>query len=193
MSGTHRLLFKPFFHGSIKKKLVEEKYGDFNVETIIRYIYDSYEWVLAHKEETLSSMAKNFKNYSYNNQFMWYLICNSLQWFDNELQYYFDIDVYSEPFRSDGWALVDHRFLVLKFENLGEKLDQVIGNFIQRPNFKMIRTNTAEEKDYAEIYKEVRSEIKFNQECLDFVYGTKYAKHFYSDLEIDGFYKRWGK
>lgn len=182
-----------FFHGNAQKELIRQKYGYFNSETIITYILECFHWVLKHKYETLSSIAKNVNHYPGDCQFAWYLVCNPLRWFDDELLHHFDIDVYSEPFGANGWVLLDNRILVLKFEKIGEDLDRVIGNFLQRPGFKMLKANRGEDKDYADMYQEVKSKIKFDKEILDFVYDTRYSRHFYSDSEINEFYKRWEK
>ena len=46
-------------------------------------------------------------------------------------------------------------------------------------------------KAYARAYEEFTSRIRFDESFLETMYGSRFARHFYSDAERDAFRSRW--
>jgi hypothetical protein len=55
----------------------------------------------------------------------------------------------------------------------------------------MIRTNTGDSKEYAQLYKQFLKFIKLGDDYLDRMYNSKYAQHFYETSEIEAFQQKW--
>ncbi len=109
-------------------------------------------------------------------------------WFDEQLNRFFGIDVYKTPFdTSRGWEIYQN-CLLLRMEDL-DRLN-VINQFL---DIKMPKkeVNRAEDHWYKDIYREFVKQIRVDNSYLDTAYGSKYMRHFYSDQERDIFRKRW--
>jgi len=80
--------------------------------------------------------------------------------------------------------------LVIKLEKLNS-LETVISEFIGVPRFKLVNNNEADSKSYKYLYKQVKDKIKIPREVFEFYYDDPRMNHFYSDEEIEGFYRKW--
>lgn len=117
------------------------------------------------------------------------------EWFNKELKEVFGVDVYNHPFdRKKGYSIIkqdDIEVLVVKLEKLND-LEQVIGEFVNAPNFKLINTNEASKKEYKDLYKSIRESIKIPREIVSLYYnGNRFMDHFYSEEEKNSFLKKW--
>ena len=116
-----------------------------------------------------------------------------LIWFDNELKSNLGVDVYSKAFNKErGYTLYECKnvsVLVVKLEMISE-LDSVIGDFIGVPDYCAIASNRGEYKEYSSVYRDFKEKVRFPKDYLDKLYSSKYAKHFYSESEIDEFRSR---
>jgi hypothetical protein len=61
---------------------------------------------------------------------------------------------------------------------------------LEKP-LKIIKTNTSDDKNYGDAYKEVLSRLKFPVSVLDRIYSSKYCQHFYTQEEIEQFIDKW--
>ncbi|MFD2656634.1 putative capsular polysaccharide synthesis family protein [Gracilibacillus thailandensis] len=117
-----------------------------------------------------------------------------LIWFQNELEKYFNIDVYGYEFdKEKGWNIIQKgkvKVLILQMEKLNENED-VIAEFLNKPDFKLVRANTASNKNYIETYNEFKSKFKPNKQLIDILYNSKYMEHFYTNAERNIFVKKW--
>jgi len=118
------------------------------------------------------------------------------EWFSKELKEVFDIDVYIHPFdREKGYSIIKQNnieVLVIKLEKLNY-LEQVVGEFVNAPQFKLINANEASKKDYKDSYKSIRESVKILSEVVSLYYsGNRFMDHFYTEYEKKSFLKKWG-
>jgi len=119
------------------------------------------------------------------------------EWFDLELKDVFGIDIYDHPFdRKKGYSIIKKNnieVLVMKLEKLNE-LEEVIGEFVCAPHFKLVNSNENDNKLYKYLYKNVKETIKLPREFYTHYYeGNHYMDHFYTPEEKAEFWKKWEK
>lgn len=116
-------------------------------------------------------------------------------WFDEELFSPFGINVYAEPFDHDrGWVVRRAgRFevLLLRSDVSDMVKAEAVAEFLQIEPFEIGRANTGEEVAHAELYKRFRAEATLDPRYLDWVYSTRFARHFFTAEAIAGFRERW--
>jgi Putative capsular polysaccharide synthesis protein len=117
------------------------------------------------------------------------------EWFDKELKAVFGIDVYGHPFDHEkGYSIIkqdDVEVLVIKLEKLND-LEQVIGEFVGAPHFKLINANEASRKEYRGLYRSIRESVKIPRQVVSLYYdGNRFMDHFYSAEEKKTFLKKW--
>jgi hypothetical protein len=115
-------------------------------------------------------------------------------WFDVELKAVTGIDVYAAPFPTEpGYAIYenqDARALVYRFENLGAMkpmLEEFLGSEIRLP----ANRNVGGEKDYGEVYRKVKEELRLPRAYVEKTYGGRMFRHFYSEAERQQLTARW--
>lgn len=121
----------------------------------------------------------------------------ALNWFDQELKHFFGIDIYNYKFdKEKGYLLINKddnvELLMLRMENMNS-LAKVIGEFVNIPNFELVRTNEGNENWYKELYKYFKENFDIPKEYVESMYNSKYTKHFYSEKELDTYRKKWNK
>ena len=116
-------------------------------------------------------------------------------WFDDYILHYLDIDVYATPFnRKEGWKIYDDRLLVIRTEDLTDKLAIALSDFLEVPASRFVVGHRGNGKEkFGLEYEKYLAEAKFDKELLDWHYDTKYAKHFYYVRELKEFRKKWSK
>lgn len=118
-----------------------------------------------------------------------------LTWFDLEIEDVFDIDVYQSEFpKAKGYQIYSGgpvSLLLIKLEMLNECAPEAMREFLDIKDFKLLSDNTADSKDYRDLYRGFKSAVQFPQSYLDTMYGSKYAQHFYRADEIAAFRAKW--
>ncbi len=119
----------------------------------------------------------------------------AIRWFDREFAPALGIDVYNETFVPEGgYAVLSRptaRVLLLRQENLREA-PEVLGSFLGSPDPVAVPArNEATAKEYAASYREFLSNVRLPAAVLDQAYGSRYARHFYADEELERFRQRW--
>jgi hypothetical protein len=119
------------------------------------------------------------------------------EWFDNELKAVFGIDIFEYPFdREKGYSVISQaevEVLVLKLEKI-DNLEQVIGDFVGKPDFKLSRYNEGGDKRYKYLYANVKSNINILPEIVSLYYeNNARMNHFYTEEEKQVFLKEWSK
>ena len=109
----------------------------------------------------------------------------------------FGIDVYATPFpHNRGYKIYpgtsQANLLLIRLEDLKECVEQAMQEFLGLKDFSLYNTNTTSEKDFAELYRAF-NQLPFPAEYVEERYKTQFARHFYSDEELDNFTKRWTK
>lgn len=119
---------------------------------------------------------------------------HDLYWFEEELKKYFGINVYSQPFPHEvGYQIYENeiaRVLVYRFENM-QAIQSILENFLQIKIPLIRNINIGSEKNYKDIYRKVKQNIKFPEDYLKIFYDSKMVKYFYTEEEINGFMNRW--
>lgn len=116
-------------------------------------------------------------------------------WYEEELKENLGIDILESDFdRNKGYSIIKKdniEVLVIKLECLNN-LEAVLAEFTGLPQISMINTNQGDSKSYKYAYKQFQKEVKLPREYVDFYYkDNEYMKHFYSQSEIDAFYRKW--
>lgn len=122
----------------------------------------------------------NFVN-KYNH--MWPLI-----WFDMELNKTFNIDIYSMPFnKKHGWSTYNYpglNLLIIQLEKLDKLAAKAFNAWIGLKNFSVpIYNSTIAPRSYYRDY--IKKNLTLNDTFLNFMYNSKYVKHFYSQEDIE--------
>jgi hypothetical protein len=81
--------------------------------------------------------------------------------------------------------------LVIRLDNLSD--GEVIGNFLNIKDFRLENHNTANEKQYNDIYQMFKDKFFATDYYINEMYHQKYAKHFYSQQEIKRLIKKYKK
>lgn len=117
------------------------------------------------------------------------------RWFDMELLSNYGIDVFATPFdRESGYQIYRSDFadlLVLKLEKLNQCSAQAFQEFLGLSDFKLTESNKAEDKSYADLYKDFRKQTTLPESYLDRMYASRVAQHFYTAEEIAAFRRKW--
>jgi len=140
---------------------------------------------------TLDELEGMFiNNYEYQHQL-------SLNWFETELKKVFGIDVYASAFpKEKGYKIYigdTADLLVLKLEMLKSCATPALKEFLGLDNFTPATTNTSNTESYYKAYKDFMDKKKLPDTYIERMYSSKYARHFYTDAEIQSFIERWSK
>jgi hypothetical protein len=139
---------------------------------------DRYHNSIDSREKTLDFLENMFIN-KYPHEY-------TVDWFDNELKKYFGVDVYQYPFDKDkGYSIIRKKnveVLVIKVEKLNT-LEEVIGDFLEIRKFKLINTNTSNQKWYSDLLIEFKKRNLLSQKIKATLYESKYFQHFYNEEE----------
>lgn len=116
-------------------------------------------------------------------------------WYDTQMKAVFDIDVYAQPFPYPQGFEIYHgknnsRLLLLRLEDLNRVGQKVVSEFLNLKHFKLVQANVAEDKEYSALYREFKK-LPLPASFLERMYASRYARQFYSDDEIHGFYQKW--
>jgi hypothetical protein len=116
-------------------------------------------------------------------------------WFDTQMKPVFGIDVYASAFPTESgykiyWRQPHANLLVVRLEDLNRIASQALQEFLGLENFVIGHTNTTEGKEYAELYQAFK-EKPLPHEYVSRMYNTRFARHFYSRIELEMFAKRW--
>ncbi len=119
-----------------------------------------------------------------------------LNWFDDNVKKVLDIDVYDYDFNKEkGWVTIKEdnvELLIFKIETDDTQIEKALIDFLGLDSdFELSRRNVGEEKDYGEDYKKFKEEYKPSGSYMDKMYNSKYARHFYTENEIEDFKERW--
>lgn len=122
-----------------------------------------------------------------------YLVQN---FFYGEIKNILGIDIFAYEFNKEaGYSIFKQgnmEVFVYRLENLNG-LTKEIGDFCEIENFQLITSNVGFDKFYNKPYKQFIEGVTFPKEYLDKTYQSEFMRHFYTDEEIEKFYKKWEK
>lgn len=123
------------------------------------------------------------------------------RWFDMEIKELFGLDVFAFPFdHIKGYTLIEQgnvRLLVLRLEDLDRTLNPGLRELVgaRYSDWKgrdgKDRANVGAQKASGEQYRELVANFRLRRSVGEKIYGTTYARHFYTPAERDGFVEKW--
>ena len=117
------------------------------------------------------------------------------EWFDYEIRDLLGLDVLELPFEpAAGTATYRsgfHELLVIRMESLAPAGERALIDFLRNPEIKLGRGNDADMKWYSRYYRAVRAEAHLPLALVDRVYGSRYARTFYSSEELERYRSEW--
>lgn len=118
------------------------------------------------------------------------------EWFEREILRPTGIDVFKHDFDHEaGYRTVHHNrigLLAIRLEDLNRCFSDAATGFLNLSSPVTLRTaNSADQKDYAFDYREVRKRLRFPEALLREIYSDKFVQHFYSDEMIERFVNKW--
>lgn len=118
-----------------------------------------------------------------------------IQWFQSHMQPVFGIDVYAQPFdTAAGYQIYGNEqceLLLLRTEDIDAVLCHAIDDFLGVKLPGVESDNLASSKKYAGAYDDFARGFDLPESYLDELYGSAYARHFYTDAELQAFRSRW--
>jgi len=118
-----------------------------------------------------------------------------LEWFDIELKSTLGIDIYDHEFSKEkGYSTIkkgNFELLILKLELPDHQKQKIISEYMQLDDFKIIRSNVANDKKYSVAYRNFKTKINLPSHYLERMLDSKYTRHFYSDPEINEIWSKW--
>lgn len=118
-----------------------------------------------------------------------------LTWFDVEVKQTLGIDVYEYPFpKEKGYLSIkrgNFELLILKLEVDDSIKEKAIAEFLDAEDFRLIRANVGQDKDYARTYKDFLRTIRLPESYVEIMCNSEYTRHFYSDVEIESVRSKW--
>jgi hypothetical protein len=118
-----------------------------------------------------------------------------LTWFDMEMKQTLGIDVYEHPFPKHRGHLTIKKgvfeLLILKLEIDDSIKEDVVAQFLDIDDFRLTRANVAQDKDYAQTYRDFLRAIRLPKSYVEIMCSAEYTRHFYSEAEIEAVRSKW--
>jgi len=118
-----------------------------------------------------------------------------LEWFDEEVNKVFGLNVYEHPFPQDvGYQIIrkgNVELLLIKLEQLNDCFQQAFLEYlgVEIPNLSM--THVTEKDPAYSMYKDFIQSVPMPQDYLNRMYESRFAKHFYSQEELWALKNKW--
>ena len=118
------------------------------------------------------------------------------RWFDMEVKNMFGIDVFAHPFDTEaGYSIIKQGnvdLLVMRLESLNENFTPAMNEFLGRPlalNHQQANVRSTQKRGAT--YHHIRQQFSLSDSVCRKVYHSAYARHFYSETQIDQFVQKW--
>jgi Putative capsular polysaccharide synthesis protein len=128
-------------------------------------------------------------------------IPETTEWFERQFEPATGIRIYDHEFDPEqGWQIFREgkwRVLVLRFEDISKNHLEALNEFVVQRYGRSSRidrlwpANLSSRKWYFDLMNEFKEKIQFSDAEIDAVYGTPYARHFYSDRELASMRSKW--
>ena len=119
----------------------------------------------------------------------------TLDWLDKELKPALRLDVYATPFDCKrGYETYTSEvadLLLLRLEDLDRVGGPALAEFLGLRHVALSAANTSAVKPYAQAYNAFRTTLARHTAYFDEMYGSPFARHFYSDTELRRLRRRW--
>ena len=175
------------------------------IDTLLPGIVEQYTWDQKALEQARSFFIRQVEVYCTENsvprdaitQVMQFLLRWPLIWFEREMQGVFGRDLYAEEFPiKRGFAVYPGELediLVVRFEDLFSCLGECLSAFFGMSPPEIQAANVTRKNAYYPMYKAFLDTVALPEEFLRKQYMSVYARHFYSDDELNGFVRKWAK
>lgn len=118
-----------------------------------------------------------------------------LEWFDFEIRDLFGIDVYDHPFpQEQGYQIIRTdrvELLLLKLEQLNTCFRPAFHEFLGVDVSSLSHTHVTEQDPAKPMYAEFLRKAVMPPEYLNRMYDSKFARHFYTESELEIFRSKW--
>lgn len=118
-----------------------------------------------------------------------------LTWYDTELKAVFGIDVFASDFpKARGYKIYAGEkadVLLLRLESLKDCASEAFKAFLNIDDFTPARVNVGGQKGYSAVYRQFLDSAVLPDSYVHKMYTSRYARHFYSQEEINTFKARW--
>lgn len=115
-------------------------------------------------------------------------------WFTGQLEPVFGVDVLESPYDFEkGYQICQGEradVLAIRMEDLQRSIGPAMKQFMGLEDFPARRENTAEQKYYADIVRMFKR-LPLPESYVDRMYCTPYARHFYTEQEIEILRSKW--
>lgn len=120
-----------------------------------------------------------------------------LTWLDTDLKRVFGINLFSSAFpKLKGYRIYEGEHadvLLLRLESLNECACDAFREFLNVEEFTLLEANIGSEKEYGGVYRQFLSTIIVPDSYIEKMYTSQYARHFYTEEEINMFKAKWRK
>lgn len=114
-----------------------------------------------------------------------------IRWFDNEFKRYLHIDVLDRAFdREQRFYRDKDRLVIFRLDTDPEIMNRELSAALGAP-VRITRKNDSSKKIYADLYRQVREMAKFSPAYLDSLYDTAFARHFWTEDELQAYRAYW--
>lgn len=113
-----------------------------------------------------------------------------LTWFDREPKAQLGLDVYELPFDPARRHAEGRGLIVLRTDCPDAEKSRVLSRALGHP-VRVGRGNDSAAKGYRARYEAVRAQARFPAALVERVYGSRFARHFWSEAERCAFARRW--
>lgn len=118
-----------------------------------------------------------------------------INWFEKQFFEATGINIYDYSFNKEkGYQIVkieSIEVLIVNSNVADSKKEDLIRDFCELKYFKLKNRNVSTSKEYADYYKEFKEKARFSKEYLNKLYGSNYAKHFFTDKHIENQKEKW--
>jgi hypothetical protein len=116
-------------------------------------------------------------------------------WFEYEFKANLGCDLFSEPNICDKpyhiCTTPKADVLLLKLERLNDHYKTAFREFLGIKNFDLRSKKIRSHEVYGDLYQDFLRYVELPDEYLDRIYSSPLVKNFYSDSEIEEFYRHW--
>ncbi len=112
-------------------------------------------------------------------------------WFDAQFRRFLRIDVFATPFDKLNRYVLNDQFLIMRTDLDDDTKTRLLQIVTGRHNIVVRRQNVGGGKRCNGLYGAVLKEARFSKEFVEQMYSTKFARHFWTEDELNGFRWRW--
>ena len=117
-----------------------------------------------------------------------------LEWFDNNIKKYFNIDVYSDAFPDEGSKTYQSKnvsLLVFRIDISDDEKEKAIREFLDLPGFRLQNRNISSQKSYHEDYHDFKNRLRLPPDYLKRMQESQFFRYFYTEQDRAKIISKW--